>query len=79
MMPSYDALYNALYDAIIMQEEALGATMALGNCPVCLGPREHMVVNPACGHMLCNECSRRVRVCPICRVPVANCIRVFHS
>jgi hypothetical protein len=48
-------------------------------CKICMEESRTHVLNP-CGHWcLCGECSAKVEKCPICRVKIVSCIRVFKS
>ena len=47
------------------------------NCVICLSSTPNIALLP-CGHVCtCEECSRRVINCPICRGTISNIIRVY--
>ncbi|CAE8628462.1 unnamed protein product [Polarella glacialis] len=48
-----------------------------GECIVCMDLAASHVVVP-CGHQcMCATCAARVKICPVCRCKVQQCIRVF--
>lgn len=48
-------------------------------CPICRDTDEspHVALAP-CGHLLCEECSGRLREekCPVCRMPISSTLRL---
>jgi hypothetical protein len=53
-----------------------------GSCSLCFNPPVKLLLNPECGHTMCEECTLKVERCPFCHsanVKIANCIRVFHA
>jgi hypothetical protein len=48
-----------------------------GKCPLCIENELNILIEP-CKHLVCcEECSRKIQQCPICRGPVASMVRVF--
>lgn len=45
-------------------------------CPVCWTRKKDRVAFN-CGHQACSECSERLQLCPLCRVPIAIRIKLF--
>ena len=45
-------------------------------CPVCMESDKTIALDP-CGHMLCGNCVKYVRKCPICRRDIRSVLRVF--
>ncbi|GMN60716.1 hypothetical protein TIFTF001_029819 [Ficus carica] len=44
-------------------------------CPICLTNGKDLAFD--CGHMTCRDCGSRVNLCPICRKPINNRLRVY--
>lgn len=44
-------------------------------CPICVEIKSNVVFN--CGHIICNECQIPLDLCPICREPITNRIKIF--
>ncbi|KAF3448790.1 hypothetical protein FNV43_RR09503 [Rhamnella rubrinervis] len=44
-------------------------------CPICLTNGKDLAFG--CGHMTCRDCGSRISLCPICRVPIINRLRIF--
>nr|XP_012627437.1 E3 ubiquitin-protein ligase LRSAM1 isoform X2 [Microcebus murinus] len=48
-------------------------------CVVCL-EREAQMIFLNCGHVCCcQQCCQPLRTCPLCRQPIAQCLRIYHS
>ncbi len=45
-------------------------------CPVCWDAKRAYALVP-CGHVLCRDCSEACRLCPLCRSPIQNLLRIF--
>ncbi|KAL9651622.1 hypothetical protein ABK040_001567 [Willaertia magna] len=44
-------------------------------CSICMDSKKEVVLN--CGHCLCQECSKRSTICPICRTRITKTTRIF--
>lgn len=74
------ALDKAIKDVVNEQSPSHTSPEPLRSfCVVCQDEEPHMI-NATCGHFcMCNECSKRLSNCPICRSPIQQLIRVFQS
>ncbi|GLT43439.1 hypothetical protein SLA2020_173860 [Shorea laevis] len=44
-------------------------------CPICLSNSRDMAFN--CGHQTCEECSRNIETCPICRSSIETRLKLY--
>jgi len=48
-------------------------------CVVCMDAKR-TVVNVPCGHMIaCEDCGVMCKICPVCRAPIDDVLKVFYS
>ena len=71
--PTFEALKLKLRSAYA----AAVAAAAQATCVICCERPPAMVLQP-CGHVcVCQDCAPAVQTCPMCRMPVAGCMRVY--
>jgi len=71
--PTFEALKLKLRNAYA----AAVAAAAQATCVICCERPPAMVLQP-CGHVcVCQDCAPAVQTCPMCRMPVAGCMRVY--
>ncbi|GKV37170.1 hypothetical protein SLEP1_g45229 [Rubroshorea leprosula] len=51
------------------------STYDVQRCPICFSNPRDMAFG--CGHQTCEECSRNIQTCPICRSPIQIRIKVY--
>ena len=57
-------------------EEEIEKMRSQNTCKVCLTESSDRVFQP-CGHLsCCSTCTKRLRDCPICRLPIDGCVVV---
>ncbi|KAF7835777.1 trichohyalin-like isoform X1 [Senna tora] len=66
-------LANALNDAVAAAAECRAA--AAEACAICLTNEKDMAFG--CGHMTCGDCGVKMSMCPICRKPIINRLKLF--
>jgi hypothetical protein len=50
-----------------------------GLCVICMEEARVAVFTP-CGHLACcQDCGNSLRLCPICRTPIADVLLVFYA
>ena len=74
--PHYYGMFHSLSVAEVLEEEI--EKMNLEHmCKVCLTEASDRVFQP-CGHLACcSGCAKRLRDCPICRVPIKGLVVVI--
>ena len=46
-------------------------------CKQCMSKAQNVAFN--CGHVLCHECSKTVKECPMCREPIASRLNLYYA
>ncbi|KAJ8765350.1 hypothetical protein K2173_012047 [Erythroxylum novogranatense] len=55
--------------------ESTSAAVAEPGCPICLTNPKDMAFG--CGHMTCKECAATITMCPLCREPIKQRLRLY--
>jgi hypothetical protein len=61
-------MLNTIYELQIMTDKK--------NCCICMTNNNDTVLD--CGHMYCNDCSKKIKKCSLCNASITNRIKVYY-
>jgi len=62
-------------DQVIVTTEPLNEAFARLLCDICSEKQKDIALG--CGHMLCEDCIRKLSFCPFCKAPIKSAQRVY--